>query len=74
MEKLNKYLKIAYEQAFEREFDEEGLKYWISQFSEGKITLRSFLLNLIDTDEFNQKSKDSTDKIKRLYGVITFLR
>ena len=70
MEELNKYLKIAYEQAFEREFDEEGLKYWISQFSEGKITLRSFLLNLIDTDEFNQKSKDSTDKIKRLYGVM----
>ena len=70
MEELNKYLKIAYEQAFERKFDEEGLKYWISQFSEGKITLRSFLLNLIDTGEFNQKSKDSIDKIKRLYGVM----
>ncbi len=67
---LKKYLVTAYNKAFERDCDEEGLDYWISQFSEGKTTIRNFILNIIDTDEFNQKSKNLTDKIKRLYGVM----
>lgn len=70
MEELKKYLVTAYDKAFGREVDEEGLNYWISQFSEGRTTLRNFLLNIIDTEEFNQKSIDLIDKIKRLYGVM----
>lgn len=70
MDEFKKYLNVAYNKAFGRDCDEEGLNYWVSQFSEGKTTIRNFILNIIDTDEFNQKSKDLTDKIKRLYGVM----
>lgn len=71
--KLKIYLENSYKKAFDREMDEEGLNYWMSQFTEGNITMRGFIKNLIDTDEFEKMTQDPVEKIKRLYEVI-FMR
>lgn len=72
-ENLRKYLENSYKKAFDREMDEGGLSYWMTQFSEGKITVRGFITNLIDTEEFDKATNSPTEKIKRLYEVI-FMR
>ena len=33
-EKLQKYLKNSYRKAFDRDFDEGGLNYWVSMLNE----------------------------------------
>lgn len=69
-EELKKYLENAYKKAFEREIDVEGLNYWMNQLSQGKVTIKDFILNLIGSDEFNNLNLDVKEKIGRAYGIM----
>lgn len=69
-EELKKYLENAYKKAFGRDIDVEGLNYWMNQLSQGKVTIKDFILNLIGSDEFNNLNLDVKEKIGRAYGIM----
>ncbi len=71
LDKLRNYVKNAYRKAFNRsEIDEKGFEFWMEQLSLHKIGGRNFILNLLETDEFVNASKDSEDKILKIYEVM----
>lgn len=71
LEKLSSYIENAYKKAFDRdEIDKDGFDFWIEQLSLHKIGARDFILNLLNTNEFLEVSKNSTDKITRIYAVM----
>lgn len=68
---LNTYVENAYKKAFNRnELDRDGFEFWIEQLSNHKISARDFILNLLNTDEFIKTSKNSKDKITKIYAVM----
>lgn len=67
---LRSYLENSYKKAFERSIDDEGLNYWVNQLSQGKITIKDFILNLVGSDEFNNSGLSDREKIERVYGVM----
>lgn len=70
-QKLSSYIENAYKKAFNRtELDKEGFKFWMDQLSKHKIGSRDFILNILSTDEFIKNSKNSEDKIKKIYEVM----
>lgn len=71
LDKISAYVKNAYIKAFDRtEIDQDGFNYWVEQLSQHKIGGRQFILNLLETDEFIKVTKDSKDKITRIYAVM----
>lgn len=71
LEKLSSYIENAYKKAFDRdEIDKDGFDFWMEQLSSHKIGARDFILNLLNTNEFLEVSKNSSDKITRIYAVM----
>lgn len=61
-EELKKYLENAYKKAFERDIDFGGLNYWDNQLSQGRVTIKDFILSLVGSDEFNNLNLDVKEK------------
>lgn len=71
LEKLSSYIENAYKKAFDRdEIDKDGFDFLMEQLSSHKIGARDFILNLLNTNEFLEVSKNSSDKITRIYAVM----
>lgn len=71
LEKLSSYIENAYIKAFDRtEIDKDGFEFWMEQLSQHKLGARDFILNILNTDEFLEISKNSSDKITRIYAVM----
>ncbi len=69
-EGLKEYLQNAYKKAFKRDIDDEGSNYWMNQLSQGKVTIKDFILNLIGSDEFNGLNLGVEETIKRAYEIM----
>lgn len=68
---LNIYVENAYKKALNRsDLDKDGFEFWIEQLSTHKISARDFIINLLNTDEFIKNSKNSKDKITKIYTVM----
>lgn len=71
LEKLSSYIENSYKKAFDRdEIDKEGFDFWMEQLSLYKMGARDFILNILNTNEFLEVSKNSSDKITRIYAVM----
>ncbi len=66
----NKFVYSAYENGLGRKPDHSGFKYWFKRLSSNEISARSFINEMITSEEFNTTYKHPIDKISALYHTI----
>ena len=67
---INEFVKNVYYNAFNRNPDEYGFKYWTLMLQEGKIEPEIFIKNLLNEWEFMKIRPTTESKIEGLYKVI----
>ena len=66
----DKYLANVYEVVFGRPADEAGYHFHLDNLKNKKVSLRDFLLNMLNEKEFVEKYKSTEEKIEALYNAI----
>ena len=64
------YLANVYEVVFGRPADEAGYHFHLDNLKNKKVSLRDFLLNMLNEKEFVEKYKSTEEKIEALYNAI----
>lgn len=67
---LQKYLANVYSVVLNREADETGYNFHLNNLNDKKVSLRSFLLNMLTEKEFIEDYKTPETKIEALYNAI----
>ncbi len=67
---LQKYLANVYSIVFNRQADETGYNFHLNNLKDKKVSLRSFLLNMLTEKEFGEYYKTPETKIESLYNAI----
>ena len=67
---LEKYLANVYQVVFGRPADEAGYHFHLDNLKNKKVSLRDFLLNMLNEKEFVEKYKSTEEKIEALYNAI----
>lgn len=66
----NKFIYDAYENGLGRKPEHEGFKFWYKKLRDFEISSVDFVMEMINSDEFNSNYKTSNEKINSLYKII----
>lgn len=66
----NKFIYDAYENGLGRKPEHKGFKFWYKKLKDLEISAVGFVMEMINSDEFNSNYKTSDEKINALYKII----
>ena len=64
------YLANVYNVVFNRPADENGYMFHLGNLTSKKVSLRAFLLNMINEKEFDKLYTTAENKVEALYNAI----
>ncbi len=67
---IKKFISDVYTKTFSREPDESGFNYWYNKLISHEYSVRDFLINLLNEDEFIKKNLSNQEFITSMYSII----
>ncbi len=67
---INDFVKSVYFNAFNRNPDEKGFRFWVDSLSNEQVSFENFVRNLLSEEEFLTLRPTTESKIEGLYKVI----